>query len=138
LVIQYLTRCRAIHTYENRGTTAPHARPRDHVVIYTGEKQPDLVEGESKVVLNRKPIRVTLDPKGQPLRPASRLSLSKLHTVEHDIPVSRLGKITPRDVEKIRQYCAEVQGLFFASGDRTSEALDDVGEDDEEGDEYDG
>jgi hypothetical protein len=136
LVVQYLTRCRAIHTYGNRGTTAPHARPRDHVVIYTGEKQPDLVEGESEAVLNRKPIMVTLHPQGQALLPASRLSLSKLYTVEHDIPVSRLGKITPRDVEKIRQYCVEIHG-FFTSGDRASEALDDVGED-EEGDEYDG
>jgi hypothetical protein len=106
------------------------------MVIYTGDKEPDLVEGESEAILKRKPIRVTLDPKGQPLRPASRLNLSKLHTVEHDIPVSRLGKITSRDVEKIKQYCVEVQGLFTL-GDRASEALDDVGEDDEEGDEYD-
>jgi hypothetical protein len=48
-----------------------------------------------------------------------------------------LGKITARDVEKIRQYCVEVQGLF-TSGYRASEALDDVGEDEEEGGENDG
>lgn len=123
----YLTHYRAIHTYQNRGTTAPHARPRDHVVIYTGETEPDLVEGESETILNKRSIKVTLDPKGEALLPASRLSLSKLHTVEHDIPVAILGKIAPRDVERLRQYC----GVSTAT-DRTTEALDDLDEGEED------
>jgi hypothetical protein len=131
LVKQYLTFYRAIHTYQNRGTTAPHARPRDHLVIYTGEEEPELVEGESEVVRHRKPIQVALDPNApnaEALLPASRLNLSKLHTIEHNIPVTRLGKITPRDIERLRQYCG-----LSSSTDRTSEALDDLDEDGEEG-----
>jgi hypothetical protein len=127
--MQHLTHYRAIHTYQNQGTTARHARPRDHVVIYTGDKQPDLVEGEDQVILNRTPIMVTLDTRGEALLPTSRLDLSKLHTVEHNIPVAIIGKILPRDLEKIRQYCLEVQGLF-SSADRTS--LHDVNEEEEE------
>jgi hypothetical protein len=130
--MQYLTHYRAIHTYQNKGTTARHARPRDHVVIYTSEKRPDLVEGEDEVILKRKAIKVTLDPKGEALLPASRLSLSRLHTVEHDIPVAIIGKITRHDLEKIRQYTAEVQG-FLPSADGASQALDEVDEEDDRG-----
>jgi hypothetical protein len=130
-VIQYLTHFRAIHTYQNKGTTARHVRPRDHVVIYTGRQPPELVDGEDEVILSRTPIKVTLDPKGEALLPTSRLNLSKLHTVEHNISVSMIGKILPRDVDKLRQYCVEVQGLF-SSADRASQSLHDVDEGEEE------
>lgn len=130
-MIQDLTRCRAIHTYQNRGTTAPGARAEDHVVIYTGEKPPPLVKGEDEVILDRTPIKVTLDIKGEPLRPTARLSLVKLHTVEHNTPVAIIGKIAPRDIERLRQYWAEVQGLS-ASADSASQLLVGVQEEDEE------
>jgi len=71
---------------------------------------------------------VTLDPKGDPLLAASRLNIAKPHTIDHDIPVAKLGKISPRDVERLRQY----------SGIATStQGLDDfVVEDDEDDDPY--
>jgi hypothetical protein len=99
-------------------------------VIYSGDTQPDLVDGESEVVLERPPVRVILDPKAEALRPASRLALSKLHTVEHNIPVALIGKIAPRDVERVRQYSAEALGVV-APMDAGS--LDDLAEEDEEG-----
>lgn len=109
-----LTFSRAIHTYGGRGTTAVHARTRDHVVIYTGDRPPHLIDGESESIWNRRAIQVTLDAKGEPLLPASRLNVAKIHTIEHDVPVAKLGKITPRDVEKLRQYSgisSSTQGL---------------------------
>ena len=130
-MIQDLTRCRAIHTYQNRGTTAHDARAQDHVVIYTGEKPPHLVAGEDEVILHRTPIKVTLDPKGEPLRPAARLSLAKFHTIQHNTPVAVIGKIAPRDVEKVRKYCVEVQGPS-ASADGASQLLVGVQEEDED------
>ena len=123
--------CRAIHTYHNQGTTARNARPRDHVVIYTGERPPPLVPGEDEGILKRPPVKVTVDPKGEELQPSSRLSLAKLFTVEHNISTSPLGKLSSRDVERVKQYCIEVQGLF-GSADTTSQSLDDVEEDEEE------
>jgi len=118
--------CLAIHTYGQRATTAPSARPRDHLVIYTGNEVPDLVEGESEAVLDKDPVRVTLDPKGDALLPESRLSLIKLQTVEHSVPVAIVGKIAPSDLERIRQY----SGVYM-SADRTAEVLDDFEEGDE-------
>jgi len=68
-----------------------------------------------------------LDPKGDPLLPTSRLNIAKVHTIEHDIPVAKLGKISTRDVERLRQY----------SGISTStQALDDLDEDEDEDDPY--
>ena len=133
-----LTCFRAIHTYQNQGTTARHARARDHVVIYTGERRPPLVPGEDvEVLLKRDPIKVTLDQKGEPLLPASRLSLAKLYTIEHNIPTFPVGKISSRDVENVKQYCIEVQGLF-ASPNMGSQALPEIDEDEEDEDEDDG
>jgi hypothetical protein len=127
---KHLTHYRAIHTYQNRGTTAPRARAQDHVVIFTGEEPPELVEGEDEVILNRTPIKVMLDAKGEALRPTARLSLAKLHPVEHNTPVAIIGKIAPRDVERVRQYC-EAQGLF-TSTDSASQLLVNVQEEDVE------
>jgi hypothetical protein len=120
---------RAIHTYGGRATTAPNARPRDHLVIYSSDREPDLVEGESQIVRQKRGVRVTLDPKGEPLHPESRLCLSKPYTVEHDIPVAIVGKITPTDVDRIRDYSG-----ITSSTDRATEVLDDF----EEGDEGEG
>jgi hypothetical protein len=123
-ITQCLTYFRAIHTYGNKGTTARHARAQEHLVIYSGEEVPELVQGESEVVLQKDPIRVTLDPTAKPLRPASRLSLAKLHTVEHSVPVSIIGKIAPSEVYRLRQYSAEALRIPL---------LADLAEDDEEG-----
>jgi len=119
--------CLAIHTYGGRATTATHARTRDHVVIYSGNEPPQLVEGESETIWNRRAIQVVLDPKGEPLLETSRLNVAKVHTIEHIIPVAKLGKISTRDVERLRQY----------SGISTStQALDDLDEDEDEDDPY--
>ncbi len=117
---------RAIHTYGGRATTAPGARPRDHLVIYSGDREPDLVEGESQVVRQKRGVHVTLDRKGEPLLPESRLCLSRPYTVEHEIPVAIVGKITPTDVDIIREYSG-----IKSSTDRTTEVLDDFEEGDE-------
>jgi hypothetical protein len=94
------------------------------VVIYSSDEPPQLLEGESESIWNRRAIRVTLDPKGEPLLPASRLNIAKLHTIDHDVPVAKLGTISPRDVERLRHYC----GLSTST-----QAIDDfVVEDDEE------
>ena len=110
-----------MHTYQNQGTTAPYARVRDHAVIYTGDQPPPLVPGEDEAILGREPVRVTLDPKGEALLPASRLSLAKLYTVEHNIPTFPVGRISRRRLDQVKRWCAEVQGLFAP--------LPDVGED---------
>jgi hypothetical protein len=101
------------------------------MVIYSGERVPSLVPGEDDVVLKREPVKVTLDPKGESLMPASRISLAKVYTIEHNIPTFVVGKVSTRDVERIKQATIEVQG-FFATVDNS---LPEVGEEDEEDDE---
>jgi hypothetical protein len=97
------------------------------VVIYSGDQPPSRLENESESIYNRRPIQVVLDPKGEPLHPAARLNIAKIVTIEHEIPVAKLGKISTRDVERLRQY----------SGVSTStQALDDLDEDEDEDDVY--
>jgi hypothetical protein len=133
-ILQSLTSWRAIHTYDNKGTTARHARARDHVVIYSGERQPNLVPGEDKAILERRPaIKVRLDGKGEDLNPASRLNLTKFYTIEHNTPICSVGKISSRDVDDVRRYCGEVQGILIPV-DTPSQSLPNVNEDEEEND----
>jgi hypothetical protein len=95
-------------------------------VIYSSDREPDLVEGESRVVRQKRGVHVTLDPKGEPLLPESRLCLSRFYTVEHDISVAIVGKITPSDNDRIREYSG-----ITSSVDRATEVLDDFEEEDE-------
>ena len=126
---------RAIHTYQNQGTTARHARARDHVLIYSTERPPPLVPGEdTEVLMRRSAIKVTLDQKGEHLLPASRLNLAKLYTIEHNIPTFPVGKISSRDVDNVKQYCIDVQGLFISP----TQSLPDVEEDEDEEDDDNG
>jgi uncharacterized protein DUF6590 len=137
--MQILTLCRAIHTYQNQGTTARHARARDHVIIYTGDDPPDPLPGEDNVILSRPAIKVRLDPKGEELLPASRLNLAKPYTMEHNTPISPVGKISSRDVENVRRYYAEVQGVLISTPSlpdvNESEEEEEDGDDDDEEDE---
>jgi hypothetical protein len=126
---QSLTSRSAIHTYQNKGTTARSARPRDHVIVYSEGRQPSLVPGEDRSIRDRDPIKVNMDPKGEPLNAAARLNLAKIYTIEHNIPIFPVGKISSKDIEKIRGYCSKIQGISFAN------ALPDVSEDEEENEE---
>lgn len=84
--------------------------------------------------MKRDPIKVSLDAKGEALLPTSRLSLSKVYTVEHNIPTYPVGKISSKDLDRVKLYCAEVQGLFVTGG-KGSQALpdlDDLEEEDED------
>jgi hypothetical protein len=96
-------------------------------VIYTSDREPDLVEGEGQIVRQKRGVHVTLDHKGEPLVPESRLCLSKPYTVEHDIPVAIVGKITAADIDRIRDYSG-----ITSSTDRATQVLDTFEEGDED------
>jgi hypothetical protein len=138
-----LTSCRAIHTYNGQGTAARSVRTRDHVIVYSGSRPPTPFRDEDKAVLERRPpIKVRLDPKGEELANASRLNLAKFYTFEHNIGVAPVGKISTRDIDIVKRYCAEMQGLLIPVN-TPSRSLADVNEEDEdeeeseEGEEYD-
>lgn len=91
------------------------------------------MRGEDKIIERRPGIKVRLDPKGEDLKPASRLNLAKFYTIEHNIAIFPVGKISSRDVDNVRRYCSEVQGLLIPA-DTPSQSLADVNEEDEEED----
>jgi hypothetical protein len=50
-----------------------------------------------------------------------------LHTVEHNIPVGLIGKVIPRDVDRLKKYSAEaIGGVARTDGG----SLEDVAEED--------
>jgi hypothetical protein len=49
--------------------------------------------------------------------------------VEHNVPVAIIGKIAPRDVDRLRQYSGQALGL---NPPGVEDALDDLAEEEEE------
>jgi hypothetical protein len=71
---------------------------------------------------------VVLNPKGEPLHPASRLNIAKVHTIEHNIHVAMIGKITHRETVRLRRYSGiSTCGLDdFVQADEDGEDEDDA------------
>jgi hypothetical protein len=105
------------------------------VIVYSGSRPPSPLPDEDKAVLERRPpIKVRPDPKGEDLASTSRLNLAEFYTFEHGLGVAPVGKISSRDIDIVKKYCAEVQGLPF-SVDTSSRSLADVNEEEDDDDE---
>jgi len=92
--------CLAIHTYGDRGTAPDRVRSQDHVVIYTG-RVPNLEPGESSIVRR---LVIQMERPREALRPASRVNVLKPYTIEHNIPVAKIGEISGHNVARLREY----------------------------------
>jgi len=79
-------------SYGGRGTTKPGVNAEHHAIIYTDES-PVLFEGENGMTLA--PLQAIPDnPEHGLLDPASRLNYGKLYTVEHNVKVWFVAKLT--------------------------------------------
>lgn len=84
--------CLSIVTYGGRGTTKNGCHPRDHAAIYSGDK-PEFVRGEKKDKL-KKSIKCRMNSKDHKLDPISRLNYTKLYTVEHNVKIQFIGRVS--------------------------------------------
>jgi hypothetical protein len=139
---------RPIHTYGGKGTLASHAKASQHVQVYTESEPPPLLHRER---LSRDPVKVVPKSSKIVLDKASRLSLIKPASIEHNLPVAEIGKVGSRDLERIRGYTLEYLGKAEQGDDDEEEKeegkgvrgkrkqnknrIDEESEDDEEEDE---
>jgi hypothetical protein len=121
---------RPIHTYQGKGTLASHAKASHHVQVYTGSRPPPLLPRER---LTRDPIQVIVKSKKMSLDKASRLNLSKPQSIEHNLPVAEVGKVSKEDLNKITKFTLEYLKSGISEGeDSPGRAQDDDGGDDED------
>jgi hypothetical protein len=87
---------RPINTYNSQGVTKPGLSDEDkraHTVIYMSDTQPFSLP-EEKRDLTKKPIAVEKASDDQKLDIMSRLNFKKIYTVEHNVKVMNVGKVT--------------------------------------------
>ena len=98
-VILYLAklRTRPILTYGGQATTKKGVHGRDHAVIFTG-KSSSIFKGEK---LSKKAIRMIPDSSRHHLDPASRINYAKVYTVEHNVKVYFIGKISQKHEQQV-------------------------------------
>ena len=96
-----------VHTYRNRGVEKPGFDQSDihgHAVIHMKGTLPYTPATEPR--MSKNPIQV--DPAGtQELEPMSRVNFTKVHTVEHEVKVLNIGRVSQISMEDFENYWAD-------------------------------
>lgn len=92
----------AIYTYQGRGVSKSAADATKHAIVYMEGSQPVARASEPRML--SKPLEVRPDTADHRLSPMSRLNFGKLFTVEHNVKVLPVGKITERSMPDFLAY----------------------------------
>lgn len=82
--------------------------PAKQVIAYTSNSPPSGLPGEK--ALNKEPIKIETIHPGEKLDPASRIDLEKLHNVEHNVSICRVGKVKDSHLRMLITYCSNQLG----------------------------
>lgn len=77
--------------------------PSKQVIAYTSNVPPPGLLGERG--LNKEPIKIEPVNPREKLDPASRIDLEKLHNVEHNVSICRVGNVKPSHLRMLIRYC---------------------------------
>lgn len=76
--------------------------PSKHAVIYMQGTEPQV--GSSEPHMTKEPLEVAPASPDQKLDFMSRLNFGKVYTVEHNVKVLPVGKITERSMPRFQSY----------------------------------
>jgi hypothetical protein len=88
--------CLPVLTYGGRGTLKPGCIRKSHAIVYSSKSKPEYLDGERK--LRIEPVEVTVS-QGTEISKASRVNVSKIYTIEHNVKVLGIGKVSPKGLE---------------------------------------
>jgi hypothetical protein len=94
--------CIPISTHHRNGVLGrPDAE--NHSVIYTSDDPPSQLPGET---LDKYAIKVELDrdEEGEHLHPVSRVNYSQTYTVQHNIKVKKVGRVSKDNMQWVKTY----------------------------------
>ncbi|KAL5001327.1 hypothetical protein BDV10DRAFT_160449 [Aspergillus recurvatus] len=94
--------CFAITTYNGRGVAKRGVDPDKHAIVYMRGTRPALGAGEPRMI--KEPLEVSPESPDEHLDSMSRLNFSKIYTVEHNVKVLPIGKISSGSMTRFRQY----------------------------------
>ncbi|KAL4749171.1 hypothetical protein BDW72DRAFT_140391 [Aspergillus terricola var. indicus] len=94
--------CFAITTYNGRGVAKRGVDPDKHAIVYMRGTMPTLGAGEPRMI--KEPLEVAPENPDERLDSMSRLNFSKIYTVEHNVKVLPIGRISSRSMTRFREY----------------------------------
>ncbi|GAB1213552.1 hypothetical protein ATERTT37_002702 [Aspergillus terreus] len=92
----------AIYTYKNRGVSKNAADASKHAIVYMEGSRPTASSLEPRMLSKALEIQPISDD--HKLSPMSRLNFGKLFTVEHNVKVAPVGRITDRSMPDFLAY----------------------------------
>ncbi|RMJ29080.1 hypothetical protein PHISP_00023 [Aspergillus sp. HF37] len=94
--------CLPICTYSRQGVAKPGINAQDHAVIYMTGSEPWTSPAEPR--MTKEPLEIMPDRPDKKLDKMSRLNFGKVYTVEHNVKVMPVGKVTERSKPKLEGY----------------------------------
>jgi hypothetical protein len=85
--------CLPIYTYGGQGAAKPGVRPQNHAVVFV-EGGPRPVPAPNEMP-GKEAVPIILENQKETLEPMSRIDFSRVYTVEHNLRVLKIGRISP-------------------------------------------
>ena len=91
-----------ISTHGGRGAVSKLINPKEHSIVYTGQRPPDKLPEERK--LNKEPLQVEPVDSSMILSPLSRIHYAKPYPVEHNVKVREVGMVAAPHRRRLTAY----------------------------------
>jgi hypothetical protein len=107
--------CCPIQTYQKRGTTKSHINLESHAIVYVAGSEPKALPEEESPRMGNFPIVV--EDKSVTIDQSSRLNFGKVYTVEHNIKVRNVGKISKESLPRLKASLVKSMGVNVSDGE---------------------
>ncbi|KAI9370682.1 hypothetical protein BJX61DRAFT_75493 [Aspergillus egyptiacus] len=104
-VVNQCSWCFSIGTYSGRGVAKQGVDASKHAAVYLRGTEPIYGRREPRMV--KEPLEVAPERYDERLDPMSRLSFAKIYTVEHNVKVLPIGKISSASMTRFLWYARE-------------------------------
>ncbi|KAL4861514.1 hypothetical protein BDV12DRAFT_64569 [Aspergillus spectabilis] len=97
--------CFAISTYGSRGVSKPGVDKSKHAIVHLQGTMPAMKRSEAPMI--KEPLEVAPERADETLDPMSRLNFGKIYTVEHNVKVLPIGRVTSASMTRFLQYASD-------------------------------
>ena len=111
--------CCPIQTYQKRGTTKSRINIANHAIVYVAGTEPKPLPKEERPGMGNFPI--VLEDKFATIDQSSRLNFGKIYTVEHNIKVRSIGKISKEFVPRLKEALQMAMGVGLSEKETETE-----------------
>ncbi|PKY01714.1 hypothetical protein P168DRAFT_54787 [Aspergillus campestris IBT 28561] len=94
--------CFAIYTYNGQGVAKRDVNVQDHAVVYNQGSDPRPDPREPR--MTKRPLEFVPSTPDQALDTMSRLNFGKIYTVEHNVKVLKVGRISSKSMATFTNY----------------------------------